>query len=175
MRVAKNSVDVKMQIPVPSIKGGALSNRIATLLVLSVLLPSVAGAQAASKEPALANTFKDAQLKWGPCPAFIPKGCEIAVLHGDPAKDNADVFFKVPANFTIPRHWHTSAERMVLVSGKLRVTYDGQEPVTLKPGMYAYGPAKLPHKASCAKGDPCVLFIAFESPIDAVPTEDKSR
>jgi mannose-6-phosphate isomerase-like protein (cupin superfamily) len=152
-----------------------MSNRIATLLVLSVFLPSVAGAQAESKEPALASTFKDAQLNWGPCPAFIPKGCEIAVLHGDPAQDNADVFFKVPANFNIPRHWHTSAERMVLVSGQLQVTYDGQEPVTLKPGMYAYGPAKLPHKASCAKGDPCVLFIAFESPIDAVPMEDKSK
>lgn len=122
-------------------------------------------------EPALAFTFEDPQLKWGPCPDFIPKGCEIAVLHGDPAKENADVFFKVPANFTIPRHWHTSAERMVLVSGELRVTYEGQATTTLKPGTYAYGPAKLPHDAVCGNGPPCVLFIAFEAPIDAVPTE----
>jgi quercetin dioxygenase-like cupin family protein len=136
-----------------------------------MFVASIASAQEISKEVAFANTFKDAQLKWGPCPAFFPKGCEIAVLHGDPAKENADVFFKVPANFDIPHHWHTSAERMVLVSGQLEVTYDGQEPVILKPGMYAYGPAKLPHKASCAKGAPCVLFIAFESPIDAIPTE----
>lgn len=149
--------------------------RISSLFVLSILLSSVAIAQDASKEIALANTFKDARLKWGPCPAFIPKGCEIAILHGDPAKENVDVFFKVPANFNIPQHWHTSAERMVLVSGKLQVTYDGQEPVTLKPGMYAYGPAKLPHKATCEKGAPCVLFIAFESPIDAFPTESKPK
>ncbi len=152
-----------------------MSIRIAALLALSVMLPSVADAQNTQKERALAHTFKDAQLKWGPCPAFIPKGCEIAVLHGDPAKGNADIFFKVPANFDIPRHWHTSAERMVLVSGELRVTYDGQDPVTLKPGMYAYGPAKAPHKAYCAKGDPCVLFIAFESAIDAHPTEPKAK
>lgn len=150
-------------------------SRITILLVLSIFLPCVAGAQDPSKEPALAISVKEAQLKWGPCPAFIPKGCEIAVLHGDPAKDNADIFFKVPANFDIPHHWHTSAERMVLVSGQLTITYDGQEPVTLKPGMYAYGPAKLPHKASCAKGDPCVLFIAFESPIDAFPTESSPK
>jgi len=39
-------------------------------------------AEGLAQEPALALTFKDAQLKWGPCPAFIPKGCEIAVLHG---------------------------------------------------------------------------------------------
>lgn len=152
-----------------------MAHRMTTLLVLTILLASVAGAQDASKQLALASTSEDAHLKWGPCPAFIPKGCEIAVLHGDPAKDNADVFFRVPANFTIPRHWHTSAERMVLVSGQLQVAYDGQEPVTLKPGMYAYGPAKLPHKATCLKGDSCVLFIAFESPIDAVPTEAKSE
>ena len=145
------------------------------LLILSVFLPSLVDAQGAPKEVALASTFKDAKLKWGPCPPFIPKGCEIAVLHGDPAKANADVFFKVPANFNIPHHWHTSAERMVLVSGELQVTYDGQEPVTLKPGMYAYGPAKVPHKASCAKGDPCVLFIAFESAVDAFPTDSKAK
>jgi hypothetical protein len=37
--------------------------------------------------------------------------------------------------------------------------------------MYAYGPAKLPHSASCISSVPCVLFIAFESAVDVVPTE----
>ncbi|MBL1244906.1 MAG: hypothetical protein COA39_011075 [Sulfurimonas sp.] len=47
-----------------------------------------------------------------PCPAFIGgEGCQIAVLHGDPAK--------------------------------------------------------RPHTAYCKKGKPCVLFIAFENPLDA--------
>jgi quercetin dioxygenase-like cupin family protein len=128
-----------------------------------------------AQELALARTAKDSQLKWGPCPPFLPKGCRIAVLHGDPAKANADVFLKVPANSILPRHWHTSAERMVLVSGELRVTYDGQKTAVLKPGTYAYGPAKLPHKAQCGKAGPCVLFIAFESPVDAVPSEDASK
>lgn len=147
------------------------------LLAVAVLAlsGSFASAEGPAADPALALTFKDPSLKWGPCPPFIPKGCEIAVLHGDPAKPNVDVFFKVPGNFTIPRHWHTSAERMVLVSGKLEVTYDGQKPTTLKPGTYAYGPAKLAHEATCAKGDPCVLFIGFESPLDAVPSEPAGK
>lgn len=143
-------------------------NRVSGLFALSIL-PSVSVAKDATKQTALANTFTDSHTKWGPCPAFIPKGCEIAILHGDPSKDNVDVFFKVPANFNISQHWHTSVERMVLVSGTLRVTYDGQAPLTLKSGMHAYGPAKLPHKATCEKGVPCVLFIAFESPLDAFP------
>ena len=133
------------------------------------------GAPLSAQEPPLSWTAKDAKLKWGPCPPFLPKGCEIAVLHGDPAKSNVDVFFKVPAGSTIPRHWHTSAERMVLVSGELHVTYDGHKTAVLKPGTYAYGPAKLPHKAECKKAGPCVLFIAFESPLDAVPSEGESK
>jgi uncharacterized RmlC-like cupin family protein len=63
----------------------------------------------------------------------------------------------------------------VLVPGELHVTYDGHKTEVLKPGTYAYGPAKLPHKAECKQTGPCVLFIAFESPVDAVPSEDTSK
>jgi quercetin dioxygenase-like cupin family protein len=132
-------------------------------------------AEGTAKEQALAFTVQDTQLKWGPCPPFPPKGCAIAVLHGDPSKPNVDVFFKVPAGSSIPSHIHTSPERMVLVSGELEVTYEGQAPATLKVGTYAYGPAKHPHKAVCAKGADCVLFIAFESPLDAIPTEASAK
>ena len=142
----------------------------AVLASIPLLMPPVQAADPAAENP-LATAWKDPKLQWGPCPPFIPAGCQIAVLHGDPAKANADVFFKVPAGFTIPEHWHTSAERMTLVSGKLLVTYQGQKPAALSTGMYAYGPAKLPHKATCGKGGPCVLFIAFESPVDAFPVE----
>lgn len=139
-------------------------------LVLPLLFGAFAVAEDTASEQAVTYTFKDPNLKWGPCPPFIPKGCEIAVLHGDPAKPNVDVFFRVPPNFTIPGHWHTSAERMVLVSGELHVTYEGQQEQTLKMGAYAYGPSRKPHKAVCAKGSPCVLLIAFEEPLDAMPT-----
>lgn len=136
---------------------------------------SLALAQAPTAEQATTQTAVDPELKWGPCPPFLPKGCGIAVLHGDPAKDNLDVFLKVPAKSTIPLHWHTSAERMVLVAGELHVTYDGQKSAVLKPGTYAYGPAKHPHKGYCASAAPCVLFIAFESPLDAVPVEPAKK
>lgn len=100
----------------------------------------------------------------------MPAGCGLAVLHGDPAKPNVDVFLRIPPQAAIPEHWHTSAERMVLVQGELSVSYKGQAKVVLKPGMYAYGPAKLAHSASCSGTTACVLFIAFESALDAVPT-----
>ena len=119
------------------------------ILILLSLTGTVAHAQA------LTWNADDPQLKWGPCPAFLPEGCGIAVLHGDPAKDNLDVFLRVPGKSILPLHWHTSAERMVLVAGELHVTYDGQKMTVLKPGTYAYGPAKLSHKATCASAKPC--------------------
>jgi hypothetical protein len=127
-------------------------------------------AQAPAQEAALARTLDDRSLQWVACPPFLPLGCSLAVLHGDPAQPNADIFLKLPAKSTIIEHSHTSAERMVLVSGELHVTYKGQPTSVLRPGTYAYGPAKLAHTAACVSRTPCVLFIAFELPVDGAPT-----
>lgn len=121
----------------------------------------------ASAEQALATAVDSDAIQWGPCPPFFAEGCQIGVLHGDPAKPNADVFFRVPGNYDLPRHWHTSAERMILVAGAMDVSYEGQETVSLTPGMYAYGPPKAVHDGRCTSDEACVLFIAFEQPVDA--------
>jgi quercetin dioxygenase-like cupin family protein len=113
-----------------------------------------------------------ADVEWGPCPEFMPEGCALAVLQGNPAERNADALFKLPANTTAPAHWHTSAERVVLISGEMQVEYEGQEPVVLMPGTYAYGPPRLSHSATCNSDEDCVLFIAFEEPVDAIATEE---
>lgn len=139
-----------------------LMQSVATAALFVLALPALAA------ENSLARMAKDKDLQWGPCPPFLPQGCGLAVLHGDPAKPNVDVFFKVPGGSKIVAHTHTSAERMVLVSGELTVRYEGEKPVTLRKGSYAYGPAGKPHEATCAKGEDCVLFIAFESPLDAI-------
>jgi len=116
----------------------------------------------------LATQATDAKLKWGPCPPIFSGDCNIAVLNGDPAKPNADVFLRIGGGMTLPVHRHSSAERMILVSGRLRVDYRGAPPVTLMPGSYAYGPAGLPHLAVCLSKQRCTLFIAFEGPVDAM-------
>ncbi|MFV8225841.1 cupin domain-containing protein, partial [Christiangramia aquimixticola] len=109
------------------------------------------------------------EMQWGGCPDFMPSSCNISVLHGDPAAENSDILFKIPANTEIPEHWHNSAERMMMVSGSMSVTYEGEATKILKPGTYAYGPARKAHKAKCLDSGPCVLFIAFEGSVDAFP------
>lgn len=138
-----------------------------SLTLLTVGAPPVAAQSVAPDQP-VARYADDSALVWAPCPDFMPKGCELAVLHGDPAKPNADVFFKVPAGSTLPVHSHSSAERMVMIAGELHVTFPGEQPAVLKPGSYAYGPAKMAHSGVCVSATPCILFIAFEAPVDAV-------
>ena len=149
--------------------------KITLLLVALLSCVAVAStpvmAQESAGEQAISRTHKDPQLKWGPCPPIFPKGCEVTVLHGDPANGRSDVFLRTPANYRLPPHWHTSPEHMILISGELHVTYEGQKPSVLRAGSYAYGPAKAKHEARCGNAGPCVLFIAFESPIDAVVVE----
>lgn len=136
-------------------------------LSLSSVAQLLTGARMDAQSSPITRSVTSA-LQWGPCPAIFPTGCQIAVLNGDPSKPNADVFLRVPGGYTIPAHSHTSAERMVLVEGQLTVTYKGAAAAALKPGVYAYGPAKLPHEAKCAGNKPCTLFIAFEGPVDAI-------
>ena len=145
------------------------------LFYLLMLASSPALAQAPAVEPAIAVATQGANLKWGPCPDPLPKGCQLAVLHGDPAQPNADVLLKLPGKSSVPKHTHTSAERIILMSGTVHATYDGQQKAVLKPGMYAYGPAGKPHVASCVSRAPCVLFIAFEQPVDIKLVEDAAR
>lgn len=138
-------------------------------LVLLALVAGTGGTSVRADESAVHARATDAKLHWGPCPPVFPKGCEIAVLHGDPTRDNADVFLRVPGGYAIPSHRHTSAERMVLVAGELEVRYAAGAPFTMTVGSYAYGPARVPHEARCIGRQACVLAIAFEKPVDAEP------
>ena len=141
----------------------------ATAIVLSLLLCGLWVTQALADSDKAFIVHTDAEnLEWGPCPDYFPNGCGLAVLQGDPAEHNADVLLRVPGNSTIPHHCHTSAERMILVAGTFEVDYDGQDPVVMRAGTYAYGPPRLPHVAHCRSEEECLLFIAFEKPVDAI-------
>lgn len=153
---------------------GYPSLQVLVVVALLALVSPFAMTQALAQDAPVAWTAEDQTLEWGPCPAFMPETCEIAVLNGDPSQPNADIFFKLEPGTTAPAHRHTSAERMVLVSGEMHVEYDGHDPAVLRPGSYAYGPPEHPHEARCAEGEDCVLFIAFEEPIDAMPADQVS-
>lgn len=160
---------------VAQLRRGFLSATAGGLIAVAPLPFAAKAVADTAAEPALAKAADDAGLHWGPCPAFLPAGCGIAVLHGDPSKPNADILFRVPGKSDIAVHTHTSPERMVLVSGELLVSYEGQPEARLTPGTYAFGPAGRPHGGRCVSDAPCTLVIAFEGPVDAMPAAADGR
>lgn len=143
-----------------------MKSRVIIITIISLfLLPAAIIAQPVDRS--FTRNADDAELEWNSCPEFMPESCSISVLQGNPEEPGADVFFKMQGNTSVPNHWHNSAERMVLISGEMHVQYEGQDPVVITPGTYAFGPPKLPHTASCESDEPCVLFIAFNEPVDA--------
>ena len=119
-------------------------------------------------EDSFSTSPDNPDLEWLPAPDFFPN-CSFTVLHGDLAEPRLDFFFKMEPNTVAVRHTHNSAERMILISGELQVQYDNEDPVILKAGHYAYGPAKKPHKAKCLDKEPCVLFVAMNEPFSVEP------
>ena len=140
-------------------------NRI--LLIIIFLAGCNSYSQEMSNQNSTSVNLLGNNIDWGPCPDIIPSGCNVAFIHGDPSKNNADAVFKFEPDTDIPEHWHNSAERMILVQGVLEVTYEGEDNQTLEAGYYAYGPSKKPHTAKCIGPEPCILYVAFEKPVDA--------
>jgi quercetin dioxygenase-like cupin family protein len=138
-----------------------------TTVALAVLVAGAALTLGQTPEPALNTHATDPKIAWGPCPEIMPAGCQLAQLHGAPSEPNADIFLKIPAKASFAKHIHSSAERMILLSGEMHVTFEGQKPAVVKAGSYMYGPAGRPHSGACASAEPCLLFIAFEGPVDA--------
>ena len=141
-------------------------------LLFTLLMLGTTALSAQDKMMSYTHNPGDDTLEWGNCPEFMPDSCSIAVLHGNPANPDADVFFKMEGKTSVPNHWHHSAERMVLVSGEMEVQYEGQQAEVFSAGSYAYGPPEKPHRASCLSEEPCILFIAFNKPVDAYQVED---
>lgn len=143
-------------------------------LLLSGVLIVVASAwcahaEAKDKAAGLVTTApNNPALQWGPCPPIFAKGCEVAVLSGNPAKGASDVFLRTPPNFDLPPHFHHSPEHVVLVQGKFSVTFEGGRRAEVSQGAYTLIPGGVPHSARCEEGDPCVIFIGFEKPVDAM-------
>lgn len=109
------------------------------------------------------------KVQWSSAPPALPAGAQISVLEGNPAeKGPVTLRLKFPANYQIPAHWHSMAERLTVLSGALRVgmgdKLDKQASQTLDPGGFVSLPAMMHHFAWTAT--PTVVQISLEGPFD---------
>lgn len=114
------------------------------LLFLLILFVLNISAQTALENKSIQLNEKD--LKWR---AGIPSTL-ISVLEGDPKSDSIyTIRLKLPANFIIKPHWHTSDERVTVLSGSVYVGFgnkvDKNNSVEFAPGGYYVNPPGLHH------------------------------
>ena len=137
------------------------------------LLIGATGAALAQSNPA--------DMKWGPAPAVFPKGAEMAVLSGDPAKAGTFVVrLKMPAGYMVPAHHHPTDEYVTIISGDFSLgmgdKLDTAKGTPLAPGGFAMAPANMNHYAWTKGG--AVVQVNAEGPfavIYANPADDPTK
>jgi anti-sigma factor ChrR (cupin superfamily) len=120
-------------------------------------------------------------LKWGPAPAVLPKGAQVAVVSGDPFKDGAYVLrLKMPKGYQIPAHNHPTTENVTVISGNFHIgmgdKLDMKKGIVLTAGGYAEAPAKMNHYAWAT--DPTVVQVHGQGPFAITyvdPADDPSK
>jgi quercetin dioxygenase-like cupin family protein len=76
----------------------------------------------------------------------LPTCMKVAVQRGDPSKGSAALLIKFAPGCTVPWHWHTSGEQLLLVSGTGTAEMKDGKPAAMHSGDYAYLPAKNVHQ-----------------------------
>jgi quercetin dioxygenase-like cupin family protein len=72
--------------------------------------------------PAAAQVKSGAAVKWGPGPAFLPRGAKFAVLEGDPGASGIyTIRLRLPNHYVIKPHFHPTDEEVTVLSGTLVV------------------------------------------------------
>lgn len=141
------------------------TTRMACVALLIAATVQADDKKAATKETVTVNA---SDLKWGPAPPDLPKGAELAVMHGDPTKPGSFAMrLKAPDGYKIPPHWHTRDEELTIISGTL-VLHMGDtmtaDPHNLDQGAYHFLPGKMHHAAE-TKGE-TIVQITGMGPFD---------
>lgn len=115
------------------------------------------------------NAFTPDQMKYGPAPAFVPPGAQLAVLEGDPMASSGDftIRFKMPDGYKIAPHTHPNRENVTAISGTLKVgmgdQFDASKMMSFAAGSFAYLDPSMHHYAM-ASGE-TVIQIHGMSPV----------
>ncbi|MGB7729240.1 MAG: cupin domain-containing protein [Candidatus Acidiferrum sp.] len=155
-----------------------LSLLLAALLGATGLLSTI-GARTASPEK---NAFTPDTMPYGPAPAFVPAGAQLAVLEGNPGAASGDytVRLKMPDGYRIAPHWHPNRENVTIVSGTFKVgmgdQFEEDKMATFPAGSFAYLDPSMHHFAM-ASGE-VVVQVHGQSPLQfnyVNPNDDPSK
>jgi hypothetical protein len=160
-------------------KGNAYLLLTAAGLSCGVGLAFAIGAQNGSSEK---HTFTPDSIQYGPAPAFLNPGAQLAVLEGNPGASSGDytVRLKMPDGYRIAPHWHPLRENVTVISGTFKVgmgdSFEVMKMVAFPAGSFAYLDPDMHHYAM-ASGE-VVVQVHGMSPLQfnyVDPNDDPIR
>src|SRR5215471_16563749 len=128
------------------------------------------------------HAYTPDSISYGPAPAFVEPGAQLAVLEGNPMASSGDytVRLKMPAGYKIAPHWHPQRENVTVISGTFKVgmgdTFDESKMGTFPAGSFAYLDPDMHHYAMAT--DAVVVQIHGTAPVQfnyINPNDDPSR
>src|SRR5262249_48732887 len=104
-----------------------------------------------TKKPVM-NAFTPDAISYGPAPAFLPAGAQLAVLEGDPMGTGAyTIRVKAPDGYKIPPHWHPRRENVTVVEGTIKFgmgdKFDESKMMNFPAGSFAFLDPSMHHYA----------------------------
>ena len=87
-----------------------------------------------------------------------------SVQNGDPTKAPSFILAKATAGCSIPWHWHTPNEHLMMVSGSARLDMKNGKALTLRAGGFALMPTRGVHQFRCLTA--CMLYIYSDVAFD---------
>ena len=148
----------------------------------SILCSAVLGVAMLAAQGTAKNMFTPDQVQYGPVPAFVAPGAQLAVLEGDPTASTGDftVRLKMPAGYQIAPHWHPYRENITVISGSFKAgmgdSFDESKMLTFGPGSFAYMDPSMHHYAMAS--GPTVVQVHGMSPLQfnyVNPGDDPSK
>ncbi len=104
-----------------------------------------------------------AEMKFVAVPG-LPICAPGSVQSGDPTKGPSIILAKVATGCSIPWHWHTPNEHLMLVSGVARLEMKDGKPFTLRAGGFAMMPSRHVHQFRCEQA--CLFYVYSDSAFD---------
>lgn len=141
-----------------------------TTLAMSMALafflaaPGVAQTPQASTTPSTIWTSTEGE--WMPLPDIFPPGGQFKVMNGNPATGPSDMYFRLPAGYGVPWHFHSPAEKVLIDAGTLRVEMRNRSVVEIVPGTLFMAPPRAPHRVTCVSGTECLFYLISDAPFD---------
>lgn len=133
-----------------------------SVLVISaaLCLPPLAHGEEAGATSTASNMN---EMKFGPVPG-MPTCLSGVVESGNPMKGAGIILAKLGPGCSIPWHWHTAGEYVMVAKGAGRIDMKDAKSKELRSGGFALLPSRHVHQFRCTNS--CALFIYTDAAFD---------